>query len=94
MKKKEKSKNTIAGIVVPGTWDHQGNVTGVTIQAYDEKAYLVEHSQLGKELLSHIHEKVEVAGKIRERINGSISIRLRSYKVMAEDAEVQKLKTG
>ncbi|MGD2270508.1 MAG: hypothetical protein PVI06_08925 [Desulfobacterales bacterium] len=94
MKRKEKSKNTIAGIVVPGTWDHQGKVTGVIIQAYDEKAYLVEHSQLGNELLSHIHEKVEVAGKIRERINGSISIRLRSYKVMAKDAEFQKLKTG
>ena len=87
MKKKDKSKSTIKGIVVPGTWDHQGNVTGVTIQAYNEKAYFVEHTQLGKELLNHIHEKVEVDGKIRERINGSISIHVKSYKVMAEVAE-------
>jgi hypothetical protein len=87
MKRKEKSKHAIAGIVVPGTWDHQGNVTGVTIQAYDEKVYIVEHNQIGKELLNCIHEKVEVSGKIRERINGSISIRVKSYKVMAGVAE-------
>ncbi len=83
MKRKVKSKHTIAGIVVPGTWDHNGNVTGVTIQAYDEKAYHVEHGQLGKELLNHIHEKVEVDGKIREKINGSVSICVKSYKVIA-----------
>jgi len=94
MKKKDKSKHAIAGIVVPGTWDHQGNVTGVTIQAYDEKVYIVEHTQLGKELLNHIHEKVEVSGKIRERINGSISIRVKSYRVMAEAAEINKLTTS
>ena len=83
MKKKDKIINTIKGIVVPSTWDNQGNVTGVTIQAYDEKAYHVEHGQLGKQLLNHIHEKVEVDGKIRERINGSVSIHVKSYKVMA-----------
>jgi hypothetical protein len=94
MKRKDKSKHTIAGIVVPGTWDHQGTVTGVTIQAYDEKAYLVEHTPLGKELLNHIHEKVEVAGKIRERINGNISISVKSYRVMADVAQSQKLTTG
>jgi hypothetical protein len=86
MKKKDKIINTIKGIVVPSTWDNQGNVTGVTIQAYDEKAYIVEHVQLGEELLNHIHEKVAVDGKIRERINGSISIHVKSYKVMAEVA--------
>jgi hypothetical protein len=94
MKRKDKSKHTIAGIVVPSTWDNKGNVTGVTIQAYDEKAYMVEHALPGEELLSHIHEKVEVDGKIRERINGSISIRVKSYRVMAEVAESQKLPTG
>lgn len=94
MKKKDKSKHAIAGIVVPGTWDHQGNVTGVTIQAYDEKVYIVEHTQLGKELLNYLHKKVEVFGKIRERINGSISIRVKSYRIMAEVAEGQKLPTG
>jgi hypothetical protein len=86
MKKKNKIKNTIRGIVVPSTWDNQGNVTGVTIQAYDEKAYIVEHVHRGEELLNHIHAKVEVEGKIREKINGSISIHVKSYKVMAEVA--------
>ena len=86
MKRKDKNKHTISGIVVPGTWDHQGNVTGIIIQAYDEKAYLVEHTQPGKELMNHIHDKVEVNGKIRERINGSISIGVKSFRVVvAED---------
>ena len=87
IKKKVKDKNTIKGIVVPSTWDDQGNVIGVTIQAYDEKAYIVEHVQPGEELLNHVHAKVEVDGKIRERINGSTSVRVKSYRVMAEAAE-------
>ena len=88
MKKKDKIKNIIKGIVVPSNWDNQGNVTGVTIQAYDETAYIVEHVQLGEELLNHIHAKVEVNGKIRERINGSTSVRVKSYSVMAGAVEV------
>jgi co-chaperonin GroES (HSP10) len=87
MKTKDKTKKTIKGIIVPSTWDNQGNVTGVTIQAYDEKAYLVEHVQPGDELLNHIHAKVEVDGKIRERINGIISVRVKSYSVMVGGVE-------
>ena len=91
MKKKDKIKKTIKGIVVPSTWDSQGKVIGVTIQAYDEKAYIVEHVQPGEELLHHIHDKVEIDGKIRERINGSISVRVKSYNLMAEVAESKKM---
>jgi len=87
MSRKNKYSTTIKGIVVPGTWDHHGNVTGVTIQGYDEKAYIVEHTQSGRGLMDHIHERVEVTGKIRERINGNISVNVKSYKVTADVAE-------
>ncbi len=81
---KKKGKPTIEGIIIPSTWDDDGNVKGISIYANDEKEYLVEQNSSGKELLNHIHEAVEVIGKIRERLDGRLLIGVRSYRTIKE----------
>jgi len=81
--KKKSSLPLICGIIIPAQWDENGNVIGVTIHTEDEKAYIVEHTKTGEELLSHINQKVEAMGKIRERIDGSMLISVGSYLSLA-----------
>lgn len=82
--KKRAGKSMIAGIIIPAKWDDNGKVTGVTIQTNDEKVYLVEQTKTGEELLRLIRQKVEVTGKIRERLDGSTLIRVHEYKTIDE----------
>jgi len=77
----------IEGIIIPSNWDDEGNIKGVSLHTADEKEYRVEHGGVGKELLSHIHRKVEAAGKIRERLDGRLYISVRDYQPLGELSE-------
>jgi hypothetical protein len=85
--KKRAGKSVIAGIIIPAKWDDNGKVTCVTIQTNDEKVYLVEQTKTGEELLRLIRQKVEVTGKIRERLDGSTLISVYTYKKIEEQFE-------
>ena len=80
-------KPKIRGIIIPERWDDNGNVIRVAIHTDDEKAYLVEHSRKGKELVNLIHKKVEATGKIRERLDGKILITAQDYRIVEEQFE-------
>ena len=69
----------IEGIIIPSNWDEEGNIRGVSLHTTDEKEYRVEYGRVGRELLAHIHDKVEATGKIRERLDGCLYINVRSY---------------
>lgn len=77
---KKSKKSMISGIVIPAQWDADGKVITVTINANDEKVFIVEHTKIGNDLLNLIHKEVEVTGKIRERFDGKTSIGIKSYK--------------
>ena len=79
--KKTKSKGTvIAGIVVPAVWNDYGQVTGTAINTYDEKEYIVEKDGSGRALIKLLQKRVEVTGKIRERLDGKKTIRIQTVK--------------
>ena len=83
--KKKSIKPQIKGIIIPAKWDEKGSVTGVTIHTFDEKVYFVEHTRTGDELLGFIRKKVEVNGKIRERLDGSTIINVKQFNIIDED---------
>ena len=78
----KRGKPTLTGIILPAAWDEHGNVKGISINTNYEKEYLVEPNITGKELLNYIHEKVAIKGKIRERLDGSLHISVRSYQTL------------
>ena len=89
----KRSKPTIEGIIIPSSWDDHGNIKGVSLHTSDEKEYRVEVSGVGRELLAHIHHKVEATGKIRERIDGRLYISVRSYLTLGEALEEKAAQT-
>ena len=84
---KKADKPIIEGLIIPGKWNDDGKVTGVTIQTNDENVYLVEPTRTGQELLNLIHEKIVAKGKIRERLDGTALITVKSYQKVKEEIE-------
>ena len=88
MKKRTKNRQpSIQGIIIPSQWDDKGNIIGVSINTNDEKEYLIEPIGVGKDLLSLTQKKIEVRGKVRERIDGNRLIRVTNYKTIEEKPE-------
>lgn len=89
MKKKKGRERSIIGIVVPEDWDERGNVIRVAIKTLDYQEYVVEHNQMGKELLAFVDNKVRVGGTVRERLDGDIIISVKSYEPARENDEYE-----
>ena len=82
MKSKRTNKQTVTGIIIPQRWDSKGNVTGVSIQAFDESEYIVNVYKRGKELFDFINEKVRVTGELQERLDGKVLIKVNQFEVL------------
>lgn len=78
----------IKGLIIPSNWDEKGNIKAVSLHTSDEKEYLVEFGGVGRELLAHIHHKVEATGKISERLDGRQYISVHSYSTLSEPEEM------
>ena len=74
----------IQGIVIPSNWDDQGNIKQVSLHTSDETEYRVEYGGVVRELLAHIHSRVEATGKISERLDGNLYINVRSFLPLSE----------
>ena len=70
----------IAGVIIPADWDPQGNVTGVSISAFDEQEYLVKEQVKGAELLQHVRKHAEVVGWV-EVEQGKKKITVKNYRL-------------
>jgi len=84
---------TIEGIVIPSSWDDNGNIKTVSLHTSDEKEYHVEYGGVGRELLAHIHHKVEATGNIHERLDGRLYISVRGYLTIEEQFEENAVQT-
>jgi hypothetical protein len=82
---KKRGKLLIKGVVMPSSRDANGLAMGVSLHTPEEKQYLIQLNKLGKELLDLVHHKVEVTGKIRERLDGSKIIIISHYRRLAFD---------
>ena len=87
MAKKSTSQKVFQGILTPSGWDEKGNILSISIQTTDEKEYHIEKSPMENELRSYINEKIEVMGKVRERIDGKKYLFVRQYKLVDQYVE-------
>ena len=75
----------ITGIVVPDSWDDQGRVISVTIQAYDEHEYAVGESDWEQRLLGLTQKKVRAWGRISQRAAGRFRIQVDQVEVIEQE---------
>ena len=80
MAKKKISQKVFKGILTPSGWDEKGNILSISLQTIDENEYIIEKNEMERELRSYINEKIEVKGKVRERIDGKKSLYIQQYK--------------
>lgn len=78
-KKQEGALSVLQGIVLPSKWDKDGRVMRISLNTQDEKEYIIDYSGKGKELLNHLTKKIEVEGKILQRIGGAFYIKVNGY---------------
>jgi len=71
---------TITGVIIPADWDRHGNVTGVSISAFDEQEYLVQKQVKGAELIQHVRQDAEVVGWV-EVEQGKKKITVKDYRL-------------
>ena len=84
MRKKKTGDITIVGVVIPASWDEDGGMTGISIQATDEVEYVVEQDHLGHGLMTLVHKRVKAGGSIRQRLDGKIVIRIKEYEMITQ----------
>jgi len=84
----------LTGIIMPHDWDKDGKVIQIAVYTNAEEVYVVEHTQLGQELLNHINCRVRVSGKKRERLDGSRHIAVQKYVVLEGIVEDKKCMTS
>lgn len=65
---------TIMGIVIPVDWDERGIVVSAAISTYDEKEYLIDMEDKGKELMAHMRQEVEVSGFVKDDDRNVITV--------------------
>ena len=82
MRKKKTGDITVVGVVTPASWDEDGGMTGISIQAIDEVEYVVEQNHLGYGLMAMVHKRVKADGSIRQRLDGKIVIRIKEYDII------------
>ncbi len=79
MKPKGINQKTVNGILIPDKWDDKNNVTGVSIQTFDENEYIVQSCLDDKKLFEFIMEKVKVTGEVIERFDGKFDIKVNHF---------------
>jgi hypothetical protein len=77
----------VTGIIMPHNWDDNGRITQIAVYTNKEEVYLVEPNQKEKELLTCINKQVAVKGQILRGGAGNLTVVVKNYSVLAEDAD-------
>jgi hypothetical protein len=80
---------TITGIVLPSKLDEGGRPVRIIIQTDDRREYRIDFGGSGKELLTQLHQRVTVQGKLRQQLDGGETLIVRKYKVSPPEYEEQ-----
>ena len=71
-----------AGVITPAMWDDDGNVLCISIHTLDEKEYLVDPDQVGRELWKFLYKKIEVLVIVKATGEAKPVISVKSYKTI------------
>lgn len=61
----EQHPTSIRGIIVPASWDANGNPLGTAIVTFDEDIFTVTDSESGRALVRYLRETVTVTGWVQ-----------------------------
>ena len=86
------SKKAVEGLILPNKWDNSGKIIGIAIHTDKEEIYLVAHNRMEGELLSYLHRKVKIQGKIIERLDGSKNIHVSSFQTILDESNYDQEK--
>jgi hypothetical protein len=73
---------TVRGLVIPVSWDGDGNPLSTSIHSPGEIEYFVEQDQKGKELLRLAAQEVEITGALTRTINDQRQIAVTHYRLL------------
>ncbi|MBN1833749.1 MAG: hypothetical protein JW896_16725 [Deltaproteobacteria bacterium] len=76
--KKNQTDFKIQGLIVPVSWDEEGNPLSVAVSTFDEKEYIVQKDIKGNQLFGLLREQVEVRGEVRIR-DGVKTIKVKKF---------------
>jgi hypothetical protein len=79
MSRQKGRESTINGVILPDKWDDLDNVVGVAIETSDGEEYLVESNERANQLLAFVDDAVRATGVIRQRLDGSMTISVKSF---------------
>ena len=73
-------RRVFRGVITASGWDPKGNIESISLQTIDESEFLIEKNRSEGELRALINAKVEVRGKVRERIDGKKALSVYEFK--------------
>ncbi|HHP7233843.1 MAG TPA: hypothetical protein ACFCUC_04360 [Desulfobacterales bacterium] len=71
----------IRGIIIPVTWDDEGNVSGLGIETFDEDFYLIEPLHCLDQLKPLLRRQVELSGALN-RVAGKKAISVQGFRIL------------
>ncbi len=81
----ENKTKTVSGLVIPIDWDDDGTVLGAAIFDREERRYMIQQDEMGKELLNLIKTEVEVEGTVKKGKKGQMTLKVKDFWLKTED---------
>ena len=72
--------NKVTGVIVPSAWTDMGEISNISVLTIDEKEYLIDLNEKGKELFNQINEQVEIDGELLQQLDGPSMIYVLDYR--------------
>ncbi len=78
----------LRGIIVPSSWDENGKISEVAIDAQQEQRYVPVPAGKNRELAAHCRCYVEVWGIIERRHDDKLYIDIKQYKITRKPGDL------
>jgi len=86
LNRKRSASPAIEGIVVPSKRDEEGHPLRIALRSDGGTEYRIDFGGAGKELLTLVHQRVKVCGRLRQQLDGGETLIVRSYRLVAPES--------
>jgi hypothetical protein len=77
----------VNGIIIPVSWDANGNITGMAIATHKEEEYYIESDDKAAKLRSLLRQEVRITGVVKSKDGNKI---IKIKKLTKKNSFVQK----
>lgn len=79
-------KIEVTGVILPSSWDTEGNITDVKIYAHGEKQYEISEGGKSAKLFKLLKETVQIVGNLTQTEQGKEAILVRKINKLKGDS--------